>query len=58
MKDQKGAIEAYRRALALGGTVSIPELYSTAGAHFAMDADILNQVIGMIEHKISKLEQV
>ncbi len=58
MKDQKGAIEAYRRALALGGTVSIPELYSTAGARFAMDADILNQVIGMIEHKISELEQV
>ena len=58
MKDQKGSIEAYRRALALGGMVSIPELYSTAGARFAMDAEILYQVIGMIEHKISELEQI
>jgi oligoendopeptidase F len=57
MKDQKGAVEAYRRALALGGTVSIPELYSAAGARFAMDAEILSKIVDLIEHKISELEQ-
>ena len=32
MKDQSAAVEAYRRALALGGTVPLPKLYETAGA--------------------------
>jgi oligoendopeptidase F len=58
MKDQDGAIKAYRRALALGGTVSIPELYATAGARFAMDEKILYQIVDLIEHKIKELEQI
>ena len=58
LKDQKQAVAAYRRALALGGTVPIPGLFSAAGARFAMDADILSNTVNLIEHKISEYEQV
>ena len=35
LKDQAGAVAAYRKALALGGTVTLPQLFATAGAKFA-----------------------
>jgi len=53
LKDQAGAVAAYRRALALGGTKSLPELYATAGAKFAFDADTLGPVIKLIEEKLA-----
>ncbi len=58
MADQRAAVAAYRRALALGGTVPIPMLYRTAGARFAMDAEILHQVVQLIEEQIERLERV
>jgi oligoendopeptidase F len=58
LKDQKGAVTAYRRALALGGTVPIPALFSSAGARFAMDADLLSETVDLVEHKIYEFEQV
>ena len=42
LRDQAGAVAAYRRALALGGTAPLPQLYAAAGARFAFDADILH----------------
>ena len=32
LSDQAGAVAAYRRALALGGTADLPTLFETAGA--------------------------
>jgi oligoendopeptidase F len=58
MKDQIKAVSDYRRALALGGTVSIPELYAAAGGCFAMDAGTLSEIIGLIEKKMLEYEQV
>jgi len=58
MKDQKGTVAAYRQALALGGTAPIPALFTTAGARFAMDADILSETVDLVEHKIYEFEQV
>jgi len=58
MKDQKGAVAAYRRALALGGTVPIPALFTSAGARFAMDAGLLRNTVDLMEHKIYEFEQV
>jgi oligoendopeptidase F len=58
MKDRKGAVAAYRRALALGGTATLTQLYETAGARFAIDAGTLSEVIDMIEGKIEALERV
>ena len=58
LNDQKGAVAAYRRALALGGTVSIPKLYETAGARFAFDARALQEAVGLAEEMIERLERV
>ena len=45
LRDQAGAVAAYRRALALGDTASLPELFSAAGARFAFDAGALSQAV-------------
>jgi oligoendopeptidase F len=58
LKDQKGAVVAYRRALALGGTVSLPKLYETAGAKFSFEGETLQQAVGLAEEMIEKLEKV
>jgi oligoendopeptidase F len=55
-QDLPGAVKNYRRALALGGTVPLPELYRTAGARFAFDADILHSAVNLIESTIKTLE--
>lgn len=49
MKEKAAAVSAYRQALALGGTKSLPELYRAAGARFAFDADTLAEVVDLVE---------
>jgi oligoendopeptidase F len=51
--DQAGAVAAYRRALSLGGTVTLPEMYAAAGAKFAFDEQTLGEVVGVIEAKLN-----
>lgn len=58
MKDYKAAVAAYRRALAMGGTATLPQLYEAAGAHFAFDASALTEAINLIEGMIEKLERM
>lgn len=55
-KDQKKAVEDYRKALALGSTVSLPELFATAGAKFAFDAETLKYAVDLMEEVIAELE--
>ncbi|NLH07916.1 MAG: M3 family oligoendopeptidase [Chloroflexi bacterium] len=54
-RDQAGAVAAYRRALALGGTMPLPELYRTAGARFAFDAGTLGEAVSLIESTLEEL---
>jgi oligoendopeptidase F len=56
ISDQAGAVANYRRALALGGTVSLPELYNAAGAKFAFDVATLQAAVDLTEQTIDKLE--
>jgi oligoendopeptidase F len=56
VQDQAGAVCSYRTALSLGGTVTIPELYRAAGAHFAFDAGLVEEIVGLMERTISELE--
>ncbi len=56
LKDQSGAVAAYRKALALGGTVTLPELFSNAGARFAFDADTLKKAVDLIEQVVAELQ--
>ncbi len=58
LSDQAGAVAAYRRALALGDTVTLPELFSAAGARFAFDADVLGEAVALILHTVEELEEV
>ncbi|MFN2111982.1 MAG: M3 family oligoendopeptidase [Anaerolineales bacterium] len=57
-QDQAKALRDYRRALALGGTVSLPELYEAAGAKLSFDAAALGEVVDLIEEDLEKLESV
>lgn len=55
-KDQARALQDYRQALALGGTVSLPDLYRAAGAELAFDAGTLGVVVDLIEKDLAELE--
>ncbi len=56
LADTTGAVKAYRHALALGGTRSLPELFAAAGARFAFDAATLRELVDLIEQTIHQLE--
>lgn len=56
IRDQKGAVAAYRHALSLGGTLSLPELYQAAGIRFAFDAETLRTGVNLIERTLAELE--
>jgi oligoendopeptidase F len=53
LKDPKTALANYRRALSLGGTKSLPELYAAAGAKFAFDAGALREAAELMESVIT-----
>jgi len=57
LSDQAGAVAAYRKALALGNTATLPELYATAGARLAFDAETLAQAVELVEGKIAELDE-
>ena len=58
LTDPAGALTAYRQALSLGGTKTLPELFATAGAEFRFDTDMLAGLIELVEQTIAELEQV
>ncbi len=45
LKDQSAAVAAYRKGLALGGTVPLPQLFEAAGARFAFDPGTLRHAV-------------
>ena len=56
IKDQKKAVADYRKALALGSTVPLPELFKAAGAKFAFDTQTLKEAVDLLEAEIEKLQ--
>jgi oligoendopeptidase F len=56
LKDQAGALAAYRKALSLGGTVGLPQLFAAAGARFAFDPGTLKNAVDLMEKVITDLE--
>ncbi|MDX2161647.1 MAG: M3 family oligoendopeptidase [bacterium] len=56
LRDQPGALAAYKRALALGGTRGLPELYTAAGAQFAFTSETVGAAVELIMGEIDKLE--
>ncbi len=57
-RNQAEAVAQYRRALALGGTASLPALFEAAGARFAFDVDTLGKAVELLENTIQQLQTV
>jgi oligoendopeptidase F len=55
LNDPAAALASYRRALSLGGTATLPELYKACGARFAFDAATLGEAVELIEQTIATL---
>lgn len=58
LEDEAKALEQYRYALSLGGTVTLPELYEAAGAKLAFDTQTLAGAVALIEKTITQLEPI
>jgi oligoendopeptidase F len=54
--DQARAVTAYRKALAQGGVVTLPELFATAKAKFAFDESTVEKAVKLMETVTSELE--
>lgn len=57
LKDPAAAVVRYRRALALGGTQGLPEIYRTAGAHLVFDAATMRDLVALVERRLGELRQ-
>jgi oligoendopeptidase F len=57
-QDQAQAVAAYRQALALGNTRTLPELFAAAGAEFRFDTAMLTDLVTLLESTIEELEAI
>ncbi|MCD4671053.1 MAG: M3 family oligoendopeptidase [Anaerolineaceae bacterium] len=55
LTDPKQAVGDYRKALSLGGTRPLPQLFEAAGARLAFDTSILRESIELMEETLDKL---
>jgi oligoendopeptidase F len=55
--NQAGALAAYRKALSLGGMVTLPELFAAARARFAFDAPTLKKALDLMVTVVEELEK-
>jgi len=56
LTNHEQAVADYRRALALGGTRPLPELFEAAGARLIFNADGMGELTDLIEREIAALE--
>ena len=56
LNDQARAVTAYRQALSLGTSVTLPKLYTAAGGKFTFDEITLRQAVDLILETVSELE--
>lgn len=56
-KDPAGTIARYRQALALGGSVTLPEMYRAAGARLVFDAEGMGPLVAAVEAELTALRQ-
>ncbi len=58
LHNQADALRRYRHGLSLGNTAKLPDLFAAAGAKLAFDADMLQQMVELIETTIGDLESL
>lgn len=56
LEDWERSVAAYRQAISLGTSVTIPELYEAAGIRFAFDEQSLQTAVKTIMESIADLE--
>ncbi len=52
------ALINYERALSLGYSVPIPEIYNTAGISFDFSVGYVQELIGFVADELAKLQEV
>jgi oligoendopeptidase F len=57
LKDRTGAVADYRKALGLGSTKPLPELYRAAGIKLAFDSETIGELVSLVEEELEKLER-
>jgi oligoendopeptidase F len=57
LTDPEGAVADYKRALALGRTASLPEIYRAAGASLVFDAGAMGELVAQVERAIEELRR-
>ena len=55
--DPAGTVRRYREALALGGTVSLPEMYRAAGARLVFNERDMGDLVTLVESELERLRQ-
>ncbi len=55
-EDHGTAVARYREALALGGSRPLPDLFQAAGARFAMDEEVLNDLVPALLGQLDAFE--
>ncbi len=53
--DPEGALEKYRRSLALGGSCPLPELFETAGAQLEFSESMVAEMLGLVAAEVTRL---
>ncbi len=56
--DRAGALGRYKSALALGGTVPLPEIYAAAGASLVFDAGPMAHLVKEVETRMDELRDL
>ena len=54
--DQAAAVSAFRRALELGGTRSLPDLFAKAGIALTFDVHSIGSLVAVVEERLAELE--
>lgn len=54
-RDPVGTLQRYKNFLALGGTQPLPGLYAAAGARLIFDAEGMNELVSLVEARITAL---
>jgi oligoendopeptidase F len=55
LRDHSGAVARYREALALGAVRSLPEMYRAAGARLTFDAELIGELVELVEVQIEQI---
>lgn len=53
--DRPAAIGSYRRALSLGATRPLPDLFAAAGARLVFDREGMQELVGLVEEELDRL---